>query len=140
MADKLREQLVRIKVVGSWNSDFRTRIVILLEVMVVLYIVVRLYIILQNLLRCLFSGKMVFDHFPVFALKIGLEICPEVDLKFCLEKIGFFDFLCFCVFMRSFWHRKILRKNNGKIAKVQKINSKLLFSGKMAPENTYEGE
>ena len=27
-----------------------------------------------------------------------------------------------------------------KIAKVRKINSKLLFSGKMAPENTYEIE
>jgi hypothetical protein len=41
LADGLREKLVRIKVVGWWNSDFRKRMVILLEVMVVLYIVVR---------------------------------------------------------------------------------------------------
>jgi hypothetical protein len=36
---------------------------------------------------------------------------------------------------------EISGKNDGKkIAKVRKINSKLLFSGKMAPENMYEGE
>ncbi len=28
--------------------------------------------------------EMVFDHFPVFALKLGLEKCPEIDQKFCL--------------------------------------------------------
>ncbi len=51
-----------------------------------------------------------------------------------------FCFLCFFVFMRSFWHRKILRKKMVKIVKVRKINYKLLFSGKKAPENIYEGE
>ncbi len=42
LADGLREQLVRMMVVGCWNSDFRTRIVFLFEVMVAFYIVVRL--------------------------------------------------------------------------------------------------
>jgi hypothetical protein len=98
--------------------------------MVVLYIFVRLYIIFQILLRCLFSGKIKFDHFPAFALKLGLVKCPEIDLKFCLEKIGFLFFVCFCVFLRSFWHRKILRKKMVKTAKVLKINSNLFFSGK----------
>jgi hypothetical protein len=44
--------------------------------------------------------KNGLSPFPVFALKLGLEKCPEMDQKFCLEKIGFFVFfvfLCFCV-------------------------------------------
>jgi hypothetical protein len=69
---------------------------------------------------------MVFDHFPVFALKLGIGKYPEIDQKFCLEKTGFFE--CFCVFMKSFWQRKINRKKMVKIEKVRKTNSKP-FSG-----------
>ena len=84
---------------------------------------------------------MVFDHFPDFALKMGLENFPEIDLKFCFEKIGFFGFLYFCVFIRSVWHWKILRKNIiVKIAIVRKLIPNFYFPEKMAPENTYEIE
>jgi hypothetical protein len=94
----------------------------------------------QYLLRCLFSGKMVFDHFPVFALKLGLEKCPEIDQKFCLEKIRFFVFLCFCVFCGHFGLGKFSGKIRGKNGKIWNFNFRLLFSGKMAPENIDVGE
>jgi hypothetical protein len=43
--------------------------------------------------------------------------------------------------MRLFWHGKIIRKKKMvKMAKVRKIIYGLLFSGKMAPENTNESE
>ncbi len=80
---------------------------------------------------------MVFDHFPVFALKMGLRKSPEMDQKSCLEKIGFF-----CVFLllfcRHFGFGKFSGKNVGKNGKSPKFNSELLFFGKMAEENVGE--
>ncbi len=62
---------------------------------------------------------MVFDHFPVFALKLGLEKCPEIDHKFCFEKIRFFwfffrVFLCFyeVIFAWENSPEKIMVKNS----------------------------
>ncbi len=83
---------------------------------------------------------MVFDHFPDFALKLGLEKMSEnrLEVLFGENLIFFFVFLWFYEVILALEISP--EKKMVKIVKVRKINSKLLFSGKMAPENTNEIE
>ncbi len=54
------------------------------------------------------------------------------------ELFGFFVFLCFYEVILAL--EKSPEKYNRKNSNGPEINSKLLFSGKMAPENTFEIE
>ena len=76
--------------------------------------------------------------FRILRSKWDKKICPEIDQKLCLEKIGFFVFLCFYEVILALENSP--EKYNSKDSNSPEINSKLLFSGKMAPENTYEIE
>jgi hypothetical protein len=58
---------------------------------------------------------LVFDHFPFFCAQIGIGKMTGKRLEVLFRENQIF--LCFCVFLRSFWHRKILRKNKGKNCK-----------------------
>ncbi len=60
--------------------------------------------------------KNVFDHFPDFALNLGLEIVPETDQNFCLEKIGFFGFFVILCFYEGILALEILRKIHMKLS------------------------
>ena len=121
------------KLVGSWKLEFWLLMVILLVSLIVHSCLIVEYF--TEFSEVAVFWKNGFWPFSGFCAQNGIEKKSGNWLEKLFGKNRIF---CIFVFLGFLWGHfglgKFSGKNSGKNGKVRKFNSKLLFSGKMAPE------